>query len=233
MIPKYIHYVWLSGEELPELNRYCVESWHRVLKGYEIRRWTAEDFDIESMPYVREAVREKKWAFATDCLRAEILLREGGIYMDSDVCLYRSFDGLLQDRFFSFIEYHHDSTAAVIQAACMGAEAGHPFIQACADYYRNRHFLRADGSLDTERLAPDVFAEIAAGFGFDAECPTAQDLRCGMRIHDRTILAGTPWELDSESMGVHLCAGSWRNMDSAEREYFTRLKLSVITQPEK
>lgn len=233
MIPKVIHYVWLSGEEMPELNRKCVESWQRVLAGYELRQWTLTDVDAFSVPFVSEAVREKKWAFATDSLRAEILLREGGIYLDTDVFLYHGFDDLLQDSFFSFIEFHHDSTAAAIQAACMGAEAGHPYIQACADYYRDRHFLRADGSMDTEKLAPDLFAEIAVGFGFDTGRPTAQELSCGMKIYDRAVLAGTAWELDAESRGVHLCAGSWRGMSSAETEHYTRLKLLMVARPGK
>ena len=112
MIPKNIHYVWLSGEEMPELNRKCVEKWEYVLPDYTIRKWTAQDFNLDAIPFVQEAIQEKKWAFATDCLRAEILFREGGIYLDSDVWLYDSFDPLLDNRFFSFIEYHHDSTSA-------------------------------------------------------------------------------------------------------------------------
>ena len=230
MIPKIIHYVWLSGEEMPELNRKCVESWQRVLTGYELRQWTLTDADAFSAPFVSEAVREKKWAFATDCLRAEILLREGGIYLDTDVYLYRSFDDCLDNPFFSCIEFHHDSKAAAIQAACLGAEAGHPLMRACAAYYRERHFVRPDGSLETQMLAPDIVAAAARPFGFDPCSPTEQRLREGIRIYDRSLVAGTPWEITEDSIAVHMCAGSWRDMDGAERERYSALKLRMTVR---
>lgn len=218
MIPKVIHYIWLSGEELPALNRSCVESWQRVLKGYELRCWSGKDFfDVDSVPFLREAVHAGKWAFAADFLRAWILYREGGIYLDSDVYLYTNFDPYLDNRFFSCIERHHDSTASVIQAACMGAEAGHPFLDDCIRYYRQRHFLRPDGSPDTEQLAPDVYAALAESYGFDPSETGAQQLREGIRIYDRSMVAGTPWEIGKDSIAVHMCSGSWRDIPSEER----------------
>lgn len=231
MIPKVVHYVWLSGEEMPELNRKCVESWQRVLNGYELRRWSLADVEAFSLPFVSEAVREKKWAFATDCLRAEILLREGGIYLDSDVYLYKDFDGCLDNRFFSCIEFHHDSKAAAIQAACMGAEPGHPLMRSCAAYYRERHFVRPDGSPETQELAPDVYAAAVRSFGFDPSSPTEQHLREGIRIYDRSLVAGTPWEIAEDNVGVHMCAGSWRDMDGAEQKWYSALKLRMTVRP--
>jgi len=38
-IPRRIHYIWLSDDELPELNRHCLESWRRYMPDYEIVRW--------------------------------------------------------------------------------------------------------------------------------------------------------------------------------------------------
>ena len=36
MIPKIIHYVWLSGDEKPQVVKDCIESWRRNMPEFEI-----------------------------------------------------------------------------------------------------------------------------------------------------------------------------------------------------
>ena len=36
MIPKIIHFCWLSDDKYPEKIRYCIESWKKFLPDYEI-----------------------------------------------------------------------------------------------------------------------------------------------------------------------------------------------------
>ena len=45
-------------------------------------------------------------AFVTDYVRLYALYHEGGIYMDTDVLVKKSFDSLLQYGCFTAIEYH-------------------------------------------------------------------------------------------------------------------------------
>ena len=66
MIPKVIHYCWLSGEPLPTEIKECIRSWKRKLPDYKLRLWTQDSLDISSVPFVFEAIKEKKWAFACD-----------------------------------------------------------------------------------------------------------------------------------------------------------------------
>ena len=35
MIPKIIHYCWLSGDPFPDLINKCIDSWHNILSDYE------------------------------------------------------------------------------------------------------------------------------------------------------------------------------------------------------
>lgn len=35
MIPKIIHYCWLSGEEKTILIQKCIKSWHKILPEYK------------------------------------------------------------------------------------------------------------------------------------------------------------------------------------------------------
>ena len=39
-------------------------------------------FDFNSVPYVRDAMKAKKYAFAADYIRLYALYTEGGIYLD-------------------------------------------------------------------------------------------------------------------------------------------------------
>ena len=39
MIPKRIHYCWLSGEEFPRKMRDCISSWKANLRDYEFVLW--------------------------------------------------------------------------------------------------------------------------------------------------------------------------------------------------
>ena len=100
MIPKVIHFCWLSGDKYPSKIRYCINSWKEKLPDYEIRLWDLSRFDIDSSVWCKEAFEMKKYAFAADYIRCYALYKEGGIYLDSDVELLRSFDDLLHLPYF-------------------------------------------------------------------------------------------------------------------------------------
>ena len=229
MIPKIIHCVWLSGDEKPELIKKCMASWSRVLPDYEVREWSAKDFDFSQFPvFVREAYEVRKWAFVTDYLRLYLLYRYGGIYMDTDIFIRKRIDPFLENRFFTFIEFHEKgfrpfadridengyakTDAAVpgfcIQAAFMGSEKGHPYAKKCMDFYGDRHYLLEDGTQFNKLIAPDIFALMAREFGFrylDAE----QELSEGIRIYPSSLTAGALFEVRKENYAIHCCANSW------------------------
>ena len=107
MIPKKIHFCWMSGDPYPAKIKRCMKTWRRVMPDYEIKLWNAQNFDVEGAPdYVREAIRQRKWAFAADYIRMYALYHEGGIYLDSDVLVLKPFDDLLNHSFMSSLEYH-------------------------------------------------------------------------------------------------------------------------------
>ena len=81
MIPKKIHYIWLGGNLKPALTRLCMNSWNRVLDNYQIIEWNESNLNLEVLckehRFLRECVRLKLWAFASDWLRLYVLYREG------------------------------------------------------------------------------------------------------------------------------------------------------------
>ena len=97
MIPKIIHYIWLGGKPLPKIAEKCIESWKKFCPDYEIKRWDESNLDLDKYQFVKDAIKNKKYAFASDVLRTEILYNYGGIYFDIDVELLKPIDEVLQD----------------------------------------------------------------------------------------------------------------------------------------
>lgn len=77
-IPKIIHYCWFGGNPLPEDAKRYIESWKKFCPDYQIIEWNEKTFDLNSVPYVKEAHEEKKWAFITDYVRLYALDKMGG-----------------------------------------------------------------------------------------------------------------------------------------------------------
>ena len=96
MIPKKIHYCWFGRGQMPPMALKCIESWHRYMPDYEYKLWNEDNFDINSVPYVKEAYEARKFAFVTDYVRLYALFSEGGIYMDTDVEVLKPYDDLLE-----------------------------------------------------------------------------------------------------------------------------------------
>jgi mannosyltransferase OCH1-like enzyme len=100
MIPKIIHYTWFSGDEMPQVIKECIASWKRILPEYELRLWDYNAIkDIDSV-FLKEALEVKKWAYAADFVRLYALYNEGGIYLDTDVMVFKRFDCFLNDKCF-------------------------------------------------------------------------------------------------------------------------------------
>ena len=68
------------------------------MPNWEYRLWSEDNFDITTAPrYVQEAYSAKKYAFVSDYVRLWALEREGGLYMDVDFEVYKSFDDLMSN----------------------------------------------------------------------------------------------------------------------------------------
>lgn len=144
MIPKVIHYCWFGRGQKPESALKCIDSWKRFLPDYTLKEWNEDNFDISSNNYVNQAYQNRKFAFVTDYVRLYALYTEGGIYMDTDVEVTGSFDSFLHHHAFSGFE-----TDGNVPTGMMGAEKGSVWAKELMDGYKDRSFIREDGSLDT------------------------------------------------------------------------------------
>ncbi|MDR1005486.1 MAG: glycosyl transferase [Bacteroidales bacterium] len=160
MIPKIIHYCWLGSDSYPPKIEQCMRSWKEKLPDYEFRLWDASVFEIFDNTYARQALEVKKYAFAADVIRLYALFYYGGIYLDSDVEVLKTFDDLLHLDYFLGEEYSVGGNHTKIEAAVMGAEKGSEFIGKCLDYYRNRKFIDGLFRYDMQKPLPVIMKEI-------------------------------------------------------------------------
>ena len=152
MIPKIVHYCWVSTDPFPSKIRYCIDSWKKNLPDYEIRQWTMERIwqelkedsceDGHESPvdlygqWIQEAYDAQKYAFVSDWVRLYALKKHGGIYLDSDVEVFKRFDDLLDLPYFLGFENENSP-----ETAAMGAQKGCFWIEKCFGYYKRRCFI--------------------------------------------------------------------------------------------
>ncbi len=134
MIEKKIHYIWLGGKKKPNLVNICINSWKEKLDGYTLQEWNEDNLDLDKIAeenrFFKECRKRKLWAYMADYLRLWILYREGGIYLDTDIQVLKSFDPLLSEH--CFLGYE---TNGFIGTGVIAAEKNSPAIKAFLDFY--------------------------------------------------------------------------------------------------
>ena len=164
MIPKIIHYCWLSNDPIPESLQTYMKSWMKFLPNYEFVLWNFDRFDKTSSIWVQEAFKKKKYAFAADYIRLYAVYNYGGFYLDMDVEVLKSFDDFLGLK--SAICWQDGQDG--FEAACFGAEKGVSWLKACLDYYKNKHFIDSNKKMELKPL-PNIMEDSLKENGFDIE----------------------------------------------------------------
>ena len=173
---------------------------------YKLRLWDGNSFDFDSVPFVRDAIAARKWAFAADYVRLYALYTEGGIYLDSDVEVFKRFDAFLENSYFTgtepYIDYLGDKTLKyAIEGAIMGGEKGHPLLKDCLEYYQNATF-----STDKNPTICQVMIPLLAKYGYRT-VNDVQKLGEGITVYP-TEYQGEQYCFYGHS-AIHWAQGSW------------------------
>lgn len=148
MIPKIIHYCWFGRTPLPKSAIKCINSWKKFLPEYEIKEWNEDNFDVNIIPYTKEAYEVKKFAFVSDYARFWILYQYGGLYFDTDVEVIKPIDDIVARGPFMGIEVNspNPSVAPLVAPGLgLGAEIGMSFYKSMLEYYNSLHYLTSEG----------------------------------------------------------------------------------------
>ncbi len=170
MIPKIIHYCWLSNDPLPLDAQQYIEKWKEILPDYDLMPWNFDRFDKHSSLWVQQAFDAKKYAFAADYIRLYALYHYGGIYLDTDVEVIKSFDPFLNLKTMVCYEISGDRC----EMATIGVEKNSIWIKECLGYYENKPFIRKDGIYETKVL-PLVVRDVLTEKGFTLSSASSID----------------------------------------------------------
>ena len=144
MIPKIIHYCWVGNKELPTLAKKCIASWQRVMPDYEIKRWDESNYDFKKNEFMANAYAQKKWGFVPDYARLDIIYNYGGIYLDTDVEVLKSFD----DEFLKYPAFcGFESEHFIALGLGFGAQKGNKVIKSLMEPYEKSDFKISDNIL--------------------------------------------------------------------------------------
>jgi hypothetical protein len=249
MIPKIIHYIWLGKKPKSKNIKNCIKSWQRLLTDYEIYEWNEDNIDINSHPYLKDAIEQKKYAFASDYIRIQVLKKYGGIYLDTDIVVFRSFDSLLNCGFFSAkeifknifdpettlldneghrINKSHTIPGFGVMAAVIGANANHPFLDEILHYY-NSLKPKGDGHYDFP-IIDGILANLLENHGWVYK-DNEQRLDNDIIIYPSNLFWSHKRLLIKDAYCYHACDNSWKNSPSNKlriKLYLKRLSFKTI-----
>jgi hypothetical protein len=123
------------------------------LPEYEIIEWNEKNSDL-TPSFVKEAYKLKKWAFVADFIRLKVLYENGGIYLDTDMMVVKSFDELLSNECFFGAEDREFISCGII-----GSKKNDVFIKECLSKYETINVYNEInwGQITIPRIITDTF----------------------------------------------------------------------------
>lgn len=229
MIPKLIHYSWFSGEPFPKHIEQLMKTWKKYLPDYKFILWDAQKLEEINNTFANEAISVKKWAFAADFIRLYAVYHYGGIWLDTDIEMFKSFDPFLDNEVFIGREanFHNRPRERWLTSHCFGAIPEHPFIKDCLDYYTDRHFIRSKSDRYPEfmkydmTIIPQVQAVIAETYGYDNSGlrDDEQLLEKGVHIYPSDFFDCPRYHTMENVVCIHRANGSWRPGNNGIPDY--------------
>lgn len=225
-IPKIIHYCWFGYKQKPENIKRCIDSWKQLLPDYQFIEWNENNFDINNLKYVKEAYSAKKYAFVSDVARIEVLYQYGGIYMDTDVQVLKSFNPLLDSRCILGMEEKE-----FVATSFMAFEKEHPLLKEFIKLYETLSFYNQKGEIiagtNVEKLT-----KILKDKGF-VQKNYYQELENGIKIFPKEFFSpydyiNCYYEITENSYCVHHFFVSWMSKKEQVKKVVKKNLVKII-----
>lgn len=134
-----------------DLNKDDKEYWVGELKCAD----RVMEFDVDMIPYTKEAYAAKKYAFVSDYARFWVMYKYGGIYFDTDVEVIRPLDDIIEKGNFMGFETDPDGenspskyaprySYGVALGLGFGINKEHVFMKDMMEHYKTLKFTEAN-----------------------------------------------------------------------------------------
>ena len=225
MIPKIIHYCWFGGKPLPKSAEKCIASWKKYLPDYEIKRWDESNFDVNAIPYTREAYAACKYAFVSDYARFWILYHYGGVYFDTDVEVIRPIDDIINRGGFLGVESNRNGIYTVNPGLGFAATQGTAVIGEMVNLYSTFHFTNTDGASDLKNIV-----EITTDYLSSKGLQNTDEIQecCGFTIYPKDYFCPIDYDtrelkITENTRTIHHYAESWVPRSTRFKNALSRL----------
>lgn len=219
-IPKILHYCWFGNGEMRKIEKKCMKTWEKYFNDFQWMRWDESNVDVRCNQYVAEAYAAKRYMYVSDYARLLALYNFGGVYLDTDCRIKKSFLPLLNQTAFTGIGCDNKELAAHLLAF----EPHHPFIKECLDSYEKCQFIKENGEPDTCSVNIRM-TKLLEKHGY---IPNGKEQIVG-NIHIYPMTYFCPWSLnltevkDCESKNTY-CIHVWKSKEfKRERRWYIKL----------
>ena len=178
-IPKKIHYCWFGRGDKSRKIEECLASWN-ILDNYEIVEWNEDNFDINCNEYVKQAYKNKKYAFVSDYARLKVLYEHGGIYLDTDIEVKKDLSDFLNNNL--FLGFMYDS---LLGTAVIGASKNNRIIGELLEKYDYKELKYEPNN----NMFTEYFLNNYPNFRLNNEY---QELNDNVKIYPKSILKALP-----------------------------------------
>jgi hypothetical protein len=234
MIPKIIHYCWFGKNDKPESVEKYLATWREKCTDYEIIEWNESNFDINSNAFCRESYKAKKWAFVADYVRLAVLYKYGGIYMDTDVEVLKSFDDLLANNGFLCFE-----NKKMVSIGTIGICKQSPIIKELLDLYKHMKFTNDDGTFNMTTNLTYVTDLLSNKYGLKLDGKKQVLPGNILVLPMNAFIAKSYWTgwimADDDTYAIHHYAASWLDDFQRERDmrqsFYVKKYLKMVENP--
>ena len=160
-LPRRLHQVWL-GSPLPDKNKRLRDTWLAAHPDWEYQLWTDADAQAFGMQNIDSFNRVANLAAKSDIFRYEILQRHGGVYFDTDVECFKSFDDL---RYLDFFTGTGKVDVPALFIGLLGSIPNHPILAqaiAALSAVSNESLVSQEVILDT--TGPAFFTRVVYNY---------------------------------------------------------------------
>lgn len=194
---KIIHFCWFGSPLPPDVSS-RLDRWQKLHPSWSIRHWNESNVDVSGCAYAEACLQRKDWAYLSDYVRLQVLAKEGGVYLDTDVELLKPLDGFIDGSF--HIGYMHNCS---LGTATLISPADHFLLARLIVKYKA---LPPDRGINNNAILTEFFLKHVEGFRLTGRAWFYPPIS----VHPKTWFE-QPTFSPQGGYAVHLFSRTWDN----------------------